>query len=167
MQYILNNLSINDGKDIYDMLQELPTNENGFINSVYGKSYEEYKEWLIRHEKMSKGIDLEDWMVPQNTYWFYVDAKPVGMASIRHRLTDTLRQAGGHCGYSIRPNERGKGYGTVLLGLLIEEAKRLNIKRLLLTIQNQNTASIKVALKKGGIIEGGNEVRKYIWINLL
>lgn len=166
MQYKLSNLSINDGKDIYDMLQELPADENGFINSVYGKSYEEYTEWLIRHEKMSKGIELEDWMVPQNTYWFYVDAKPVGMASIRHHLTDALRQAGGHCGYSIRPNERGKGYGTLLLGLLIEEAKRLNINRLLLAIQNQNIASIKVALKNGGIIEEGNEVRKYIWINL-
>lgn len=165
MQYKLTNLSINDGKDIYDMLQELPADENGFINSVYGKSYEEYKEWLIRHEKMSKGIELEDWMVPQNTYWFYVGEKPVGMASIRHHLTDALLQAGGHCGYSIRPNERGKGYGTLLLGL--EEAKRLNINRLLLTIQNQNIASIKVTLKNGGIIEEGNEVRKYIWINLL
>lgn len=166
MQYKLTNLSINDGKDIYYMLQELPADENGFINSVNGKSYEEYSEWLISHEKMSKGIELEDWMVPQNTYWFYVDAKPVGMASIRHHLTDALRQAGGHCGYSIRPNERGKGYGTVLLGLLIEEAKRLNINRVLLTIQNQNIASIKVALKNGGIIEEGNEVRKYVWINL-
>ena len=44
MQYKLTNLSIKDGKDIYDMLQELPADENGFINSVYGKSYEEYTE---------------------------------------------------------------------------------------------------------------------------
>lgn len=166
MQYKLTKLCKYDGNDVYDMLQEIPDNENGFINSVYGKSYEEYKEWLHRNEKMAKGIDLEDWMVPQNTYWFYVDEKLVGTASIRHHLTDALLQVGGHCGYSIRPKERGKGYGSVLLGLLMEEARKLNINRLLLTIQNQNIASTKVALKKGGVIEKENEVRKYIWINL-
>ena len=46
-------------------------------------------------------------------------------------------------------------------------AKRLNINRLLLTIQNPNIASIKAALKNGGIIEEENEARKYVWINLL
>ena len=28
------------------MLQSIPANENGFINSVNGKSYQEYNEWL-------------------------------------------------------------------------------------------------------------------------
>lgn len=167
MQYKMTKLCINDGKDVYDMLQEIPDNENGFINSVYGKSYEEYKDWLLRNEKMANGIELEDWMVPQNTYWFYVDEELVGTASVRHYLTDALLQVGGHCGYSIRPKERGKGYGSVLLGLLIEEARNLNMNRLLLTIQNQNIASTKVALKNGGVIEKENEVRKYIWINLI
>ena len=95
-----------------------------------------------------------------------LDKTTVGTASVRHHLTDALLQVGGHCGYSIRPKERGKGYGSVLLGLLLEEARKLNMNRLLLTIQNQNIASTKVALKNGGVIEKENEVRKYIWINL-
>lgn len=41
-------LSIDDGCDIYEMLQELPAEENGFINSVNNKTYDEYKEWLRR-----------------------------------------------------------------------------------------------------------------------
>ena len=28
------------------MLQSIPSNENGFINSVNGKSYQEYNKWL-------------------------------------------------------------------------------------------------------------------------
>ena len=34
------------GEDIYQMLQSSPANENGFINSVNGKSYQEYNKWL-------------------------------------------------------------------------------------------------------------------------
>ncbi len=36
-------LTIDDGHDIYEMLQELPADENGFINSVHGKTFDEYK----------------------------------------------------------------------------------------------------------------------------
>lgn len=46
MNIELKKLCANDGKDIYNMLQELPEDENGFINPMFGKSYDEYKEWL-------------------------------------------------------------------------------------------------------------------------
>lgn len=165
MHYKLVELSINDEYEIYDMLQELPAEENGYQNSMYGKSYDEFKEWLISSERIRQGIGLENWMVPQSTYYLFANEKPVGIAKIRHHLTDALRQAGGHAGYSIRPSERNKGYGTILLELLIQEMKQLKIDRILLTIQNQNHASIKVALKNGGVIEEENDIRKYIWIN--
>jgi hypothetical protein len=32
MKCVMVGLSINDGNDIYEMLQELPADENGFIN---------------------------------------------------------------------------------------------------------------------------------------
>ena len=35
-----------NGEDIYQMLQSIPANENGSINSVNGKSYQEYNKWL-------------------------------------------------------------------------------------------------------------------------
>ena len=46
MKVMLRKLSAEDGENIYDMLQKIPADENGFINSVYGKTYEEYKAWL-------------------------------------------------------------------------------------------------------------------------
>jgi predicted acetyltransferase len=161
----LRQLSVLDGMDIYDMLQELPKEENGFLNSCHGLSYSEYREWLVKSDNTSKGVGLADWMVASTTYWLYVDGVPVGVGKLRHRLTDRLREEGGHGGYAIRPSQRGKGYGKQLLALLIGEAHVMGIGRLLLTVQNRNTPSIRVALGNGGIIEKVNEQRHYIWID--
>ena len=40
MDITLRPLSVNDGSDIYEMLQEIPAKENGYINSQHGISYE-------------------------------------------------------------------------------------------------------------------------------
>ncbi|MGZ9583721.1 GNAT family N-acetyltransferase [Paenibacillus marinisediminis] len=164
MNYELRKLSISDDMDIYEMLQEIPRDENGFINSTNGRTFEEYKQWLTRSEAISKAEGLEDWMVPSNTYWLYANGYPVGFGKLRHYLTEKLREEGGHVGYTIRPSERKKGYGSMLLKLMLEEAKSMNIDKVLLTVQNNNTNSIKVALNNNGIIERSNEDRHYIWI---
>ncbi len=162
----LKRLSIQDGADIYDMLQELPEDENGFINGCHGMTFEEYQQWLVKSDNVSKGIGLKDWMVPQTVYWLYADGMPVGMGKLRHRLTDRLLEEGGHGGYAIRPTQRSKGYGKLLLKLLLQEARSLGIGRLLLTVQNHNLPSVKVALANGGVIEKISDQRNYIWIDI-
>lgn len=166
MGYELRKLTVNDGVDIYEMMQEIPKDENGFMNSIYGKTFEEYKKWLVYNDASSKAVGLEDgWKVPTNIYWLYVDGHPVGMGKLRHFLTDNLREEGGHAGIAIRPAERNKGYGTILLKLITEEAKKMNIDKLLVTIRNNNYSSLKVALRNNGKIEKVSEVRHYIWID--
>ena len=161
-------LSESDGRDIYDMLQEIPASENGFVNNINGQSYIDYKEWLVGCENLSKGINLEDWMVPQNVYWLYSDeGEPVGFGKLRHRLTEKLLVEGGHAGYAIRPSYRNCGFGKLLLKQLIVEARHIGIAKLLLTVQNHNIASIKVAMANGGVIEKINEERHYIWIDCM
>ena len=39
----LRRLSVKDGMDIYEMLQEIPAEENNMHNSAYGISFEAYK----------------------------------------------------------------------------------------------------------------------------
>ena len=39
-------LSETDGEAVYRMLQEMPAQENGFINPMHGKSYGEFRAWL-------------------------------------------------------------------------------------------------------------------------
>ena len=46
----LKRLSPDDGRDVYNMLREIPGDENGFINGCSGMSYEEYKSWLIKSD---------------------------------------------------------------------------------------------------------------------
>ena len=164
VRYELKKLSIDDGIDVFSMLQELPKEENGFVNTAYGKTFQEFKEWLLKENNMSQGINLESWMVPQNTYWFYVNGVIAGTAKLRHYLTDTLRNEGGHGGYAVKASERNKGYGTILLKLLKEEAARLDIDKMFLTIRNDNQASIKVALNNDAIIEKKSDVRQFLWI---
>ncbi len=166
MAFSLIKLSIDDGHDIYDMLQEIPADDCGYINSVHGKTFKEYKQWLVSSNKSSQKTEIEDgWKVPQSVFWLLSDEKPVGVGKIRHFLTDKLLQDGGSIGYAIRPNERNKGYGKILLKELLIEAGKLNIENALITVRNNNITSIKVALFNGGVIEKTDEKRHYIWIN--
>lgn len=162
----LRKMTLDDGRDIYEMLQEIPRDENGFINKNNGRNYEGFKEWLKRSERISKGIGLEEWMVPGDVYWLFVDGIPVGQGKLRHRLTEQLLEHGGHIGYAIRPSQQRKGYGTLLLKLMLKKAKELKIERVLVTTLNHNIASQKVALRNGGIIERMTDERTYIWIEI-
>lgn len=162
----LKSLSSLDGLDIYEMLQEIPADENGYVNAVHGMTYEEYKQWLVREEQNAKKTEIEDgWKVPQSTFWLYADEKPVGQGKIRHFLTDALREAGGNIGYAIRPTEQGKGYGTILLQKLREQAEKMGIERALVTVHNDNKASIRVAMKNGGEVEKVTDTRHLIWVS--
>lgn len=54
----LKRLSVDDGLDIYTMLQEIPAEENGLINKANGLTFDEYKEWLIVKQRIlsKKGL---------------------------------------------------------------------------------------------------------------
>jgi len=164
MRAELKKLSPNDGVEVYNLLQEIPKDENGFINGANGISFDDYKEWLIKCDNMANGVALEDWMVPQHIYWLYVDGNPVGMGKLRTRLTDKLRLDGGHCGYGIASSQRRKGYGTLLVQMMAKEAITFELDKILLTIHNDNVPSIKAAINSGGTIERVTDDKHYIWI---
>ncbi len=165
MDVELKKLSLDDGLEIYDMLQEIPRDENGFVNGCNGRTFEEYKKWLVKSDNISNSVGLENWMVPQSTYWIYVDGAPVGFGKLRHYLTEKLKEEGGHIGYAIRPTCRNRGYGKFLLKLLLEKAKDMGIEKVLITVHNDNTSSIKVALANGGEVEKVTSERHLIWID--
>ena len=60
----LKRLSVDDGLDIYTMLQEIPAEENGLINKANGLTFDEYKEWLIVKQRDSEQEGIVDgWKV--------------------------------------------------------------------------------------------------------
>lgn len=154
----LKELSLHDGKEIFDMIKEIGPGENGYMNAGYNINYDEFESYLIGHIEMSKGINLNSKYVPQTMYWLYVDGKPVGITKLRHYLNENLKKEGGHIGYTIRPTERGKGYGNLILQEALKKAKQENILEVLLTCNENNTASRRVIEENGGelqdIIEG-------------
>ncbi|MDF2939098.1 MAG: family N-acetyltransferase [Paenibacillaceae bacterium] len=164
MVFELKKLSVSDGPDIYEMLQEIPKAENGFINGGHGCTQEEFRQWLARQDAASRGEGLADWMVPSTTYWLYAEGVPVGFAKLRHHLTDRLKEDGGNIGYAVRPSQRNKGYGTILLGKVLDEARRMKLGQVLVTVWPGNQGSINVALKNNGTITRSTEDKHYIWI---
>lgn len=166
MMLELKRLSVDDGLDIYTMLQEIPAEENGLINKATGLTFDEYKEWLIVKQRDSEQEGIVDgWKVPSTTFWLYADGIPVGFGSVRHFLTETLRKAGGNIGYGIAPAFRGKGYGKELLRLLLNEAKEMGIDKVLVTILLDNIASQAVAIANGGVVTERTDERVFIWID--
>lgn len=163
----LRKLSIDDGRDVYEFLQNLDRESNGFINSAYGMTWDEFRGWLERSAREAERKEIDDgWRVPQTIYWLIVDGEVVGFGKLRHFLTDRLRVEGGHIGYAIAKEARGRGYGKLLLAGLLREAKAIGIERALVTVNNSNTASIRTAVSCGGVIEQVGEERHYIWFNL-
>ncbi|MCH5342211.1 MAG: GNAT family N-acetyltransferase [Acetatifactor sp.] len=167
MSIEIRRLSIVDGRDVYEMLQKIPPNENGFVNSANGKNFEEFQQWLHSADDNSKQESIIDgWKVPQTTYWCLEDEKPVGYGKVRHLMTDCLLIEGGNIGYAIIPEARNKGLGKRFLALLLDESKKLGVDKALLTIKQVNKASVKVALANDGVVDKIENGLYYIWIDL-
>ena len=95
------------------------------------------------------------------------------ICNVRHHLNSLgLLNVSGHIGYSIRPDERKKGYAKVQLRLALLEAKKLGINKVLVTCADWNIGSERTILANGGVYEDsrldkstGNMMKRY-WINV-
>ena len=68
-------------------------------DEFFGRTVEEYKNWLIKKQAESEQTGLVDgWKVPSTTYWLCVDGAPVGFGNVRRFLTEALRKTGGNIG---------------------------------------------------------------------
>ena len=166
MDIELRALSLKDGEDVFNMLKEMPAVSNGFYNTGYEISREEFSSYLMENYNCSKGIDIKKGYVPQTMYWLYVDGKIVGIGKLRHYLNDNLRKEGGHIGYGLLPKEIGKGYGSILLRELLKEAKKIGVKEALLTCNTDNIPSKKVIERNGGKLQDIFEDKYRYWIEL-
>jgi predicted acetyltransferase len=166
MEIELRPLSLGDGADIYAMLCEIGPGENGLGNSAYGVAFADFPDYLKQQDDMSKGLIDLSIFVPQTVYWLIVDRKPVGMVKLRHYLNDKLRVSGGHIGYCIRPSERGKGYGAIMLAETLKQARKLGIDEVMLTCSPDNTASIRTIERSAGMLESSTADTCTFWIKV-
>jgi len=111
----------------------------------------------------SRGVGIAEGFVPNSTYI-------VGVSNLRHALTPSLENVGGHIGFGVRPSEQRKGNGTELLRLTIEQAISIGLTRLLLTCNKDNVGSARVITANNGTLanefmepQTGKVVQRY-WI---
>lgn len=140
---------------------------NGLIN------FDDYNKWLtlIQNKKQIIGSDID---TPATTYilFDYSKQKVIGTIQLRHFLTTELKEHGGNIGYGICPSERKKGYGKLQLKLVLEKAKILNLKKVMITCDKSNLASENLIKSCGGIFShevhhlSDDEAIKIFWILL-
>ena len=114
-----------------------------------------YEEWLVKVVNNLDIANIPEGKVPDLTY-FYVreeDDRIVGMVNIRLALNDILRKEAGHIGYSIRPAERRKHYGTDLLTRALDVCSTIGIKEVLVSCGKDNIASAGVIRKCDGLLK--------------
>ena len=126
-------------------------------NRIYGsfglQRYPSYDDWLEVVASL-KNAEASPLGVPATTYFAICKnlGKIIGVAQLRHDLTEELRKTGGHIGYSICPSHRGKGHGTAMVALVLEKAKELGLWEIMITCEKSNRASAGVAMKNGGVL---------------
>ena len=142
-------------KAFFQEQQKNFSKEDNF-NFAYGYSpdrpFSEYLDWLA---ELEKGLNLKEGDVPATLLLAIVENRVVGRISIRHSLNDFLSRIGGHVGYGVIREHRGKGYGTQILkeGLKYIE-NHLNLDRILVTCDQDNISSLKIIENNGGVFEG-------------
>lgn len=144
-----------DLQKAYELQMSFLPDENGFTNPVYGKTIEEFSQYVQTKRAHNQGIGLPEGFVPDTVFVLENDqGEYVGIFNLRHHLTDALRNGAGHIGYGIRKEYRGQGYASAGLALVLEEARKIvPEEEIYLSVHLDNPASLKVQLKNGARID--------------
>jgi len=134
-----------------------------------GMPFWRYLEVLVDQQR---GENLQPGYVACTFLFAFAGQRIVGRVSIRHRLNEFLERHGGHIGYVVVPEFRRRGYATAILGMALRIAgEQLGIRRVLVTCDDDNVASIGTIEKNGGRLEDvveapgtHNRLRRY-WID--
>ena len=148
-------------------------NGTGSLDKIYdGYTFEEALERCLnmKNEWYAKSINR----VPGKTFLLIRkdDNKIVGTINIRWNLSEKMLKFGGHIGYGIRPTERRKEYNKIQLYLVLLEAQKLNLDKVMLDCFVDNLGSDKTIKALGGILErceldeADNTMTNVYWINV-
>ena len=138
--------------------------------AIFKNDYHDFDYYLENLEL----AEARDGLVPDSTFFLLDDERNrlLGAVNIRHYLNEGLLQDGGHIGDGIRPSERRKGYATKMIGLALEECKKLGIDKALICCDKDNIGSARSIINNGGVLENeivdeDGEVVQRFWISLV
>lgn len=112
---------------------------------------DDFRAFLARLAACARGEGLPPGFVPHSTYWLVSDGVVVGVANLRHSLTDALRREGGNIGYGVRPSARRRGFAYELLRRTLARAREMGLPEAWLTCAKSNVGSVRTILSNGGL----------------
>ena len=112
-----------------------------------------YDEWLAAvTDNASASTVSPDWVVTDTYFAVDESGRIVGIIDLRHELRGFLTDFG-HTGFSVRPSERRKGHASEMLALILKRAKEAGFRRLQLSAERKNEASVRTIQANGGKYE--------------
>ena len=125
MNYELKELSLDlISKELYDMYQDIPLKESGSTNLCNGLPFEVFGSYLEK-ELARKFQKVSFYDTSTIIYILFVNNYPIGYIGLRTEIYENWRKWSGNFYYVIRKSERGKGYGTVMLKLALDEFRKM------------------------------------------
>ena len=124
--------------------------------------FSRYVDWLIGQAR--EDSPRRAGFVPATTLWWVQDETYLGRIAVRHRLTPSLREMGGHIGYDVRPSARRRGHATAMLRAVLPVAGELGIASALVTCDLDNVASRKVIEHNGGVFDDQRDGKLRFWV---
>jgi len=164
-------------RDIFEYKAEMIAAGNGGLDGCGGLDrFSDFDHWQSFLESLTdrKKIEPSSGFVEGSQYILIDDVKNkvLGMVNLRHYLNDFLFRVGGHIGYSVRPDERGNGYGKLQLKLALEKMAELGVMDVLITCNCDNEPSGGTIEACGGVLENavyspeyGCDIKRY-WVHL-
>ncbi len=150
MEYRLEKPSMEHKDRAFKMLQPFLKVDGGIEGCAGLDCYleeDDYEGWLVNLENQLKKPDPD--YVPHETFFFLEGEKIVGVVNILHRLPVHYKWLG-HIGYSIHPQERRQGKGSILLNLALDYCFGLGIEQVMVCPGEHNIPSRKLVESCGG-----------------
>lgn len=137
------------------------------------EAYSDINEWLNHLAVMEHVDTCPKGRVPSSIYLAVriSDDKVVGIIDLRHHIDHPILGLwGGHMGYTVRRDERNKGYAKEMVRLNLENCRKRHMDKVMITCSRDNIASEKVILANGGVFErevlvDGEWIRRY-WVEV-
>ena len=137
------------------------------------RRHEDPADWLAFNGLLAHPDTVPAGLVPSTQYvCVNRQGRILGMIQLRHAMNDYLRLYAGHIGYSVRPDERRKGYAAWMLRAVLEEARARGMERVMVSCLTDNEGSRRTILASGGVYEStvhepkeNVDIQRY-WIGL-
>ncbi len=171
MNVEMRELQVEDALDVARIHEVMKAKDNfNFMlgDYVVGEDFAPYIERVNAYKDQST---VPEGKVVSTFLVAVVDGRIAGRLSVRHSLNDWLALVGGHIGYGVAPEFRGKGVATYMLQFGLNFLRQLGVEKAFISCRPQNDFSRRTIEKCGGEFAGlvndptedGAEYRTY-WI---